>query len=295
MQYHAWRLATFVLGRLPLTLAYRFAAAAGWLAFALWPRGRRATIRNFRHVLPGAPEADVRRVARASLQNYCRYLVDFIRFQPGPDGGQRALGVEAGPALEALARVRSEGRGVIIAPMHFGNWDAGASAAAIAGHPLTVVVDTFADARLNALVVGARERLGLKVVAVEKAGPSLVRALRKAEVVALLIDKPTPGQGVTVSFFGAPVEVPRGPAHLALRTGAALVPCAAPRLQRGKFAFEVLADFSIDTTPTGDHEADVRRLTQALMSAHERYIRCYPDQWYMFREMWPRPGRGTTP
>jgi lauroyl/myristoyl acyltransferase len=165
----------------------------------------------------------------------------------------------------------------------------------VSGHRLTVVVDTFADARLNALVVGARERLGMKVVAVEKAGPSLIRALRRAEVVALLIDKPSPGRGVTVSFFGRPVEVPAGPAHLALRTGAALVPCAAPRLQRGRFAFQVLADLTIDTTPTGDQEADVRRLTQALMSAHERYIRCYPDQWYMFREMWPRTRQGTTP
>ena len=35
-------------------------------------------------------------------------------------------------------------------------------------------------------------------------------------------------------------------------------------------------------------DAVVRKLTQAIMDAHERFIRRFPDQWYMFREMWPR-------
>ncbi|MDZ4277876.1 MAG: hypothetical protein U1B78_01925, partial [Dehalococcoidia bacterium] len=39
--------------------------------------------------------------------------------------------------------------------------------------------------------------------------------------------------------------------------------------------------------PTGDEEHDVRELTRMIMSALERFVREYPEQWYIFRRMWP--------
>ena len=50
--------------------------------------------------------------------------------------------------------------------------------------------------------------------------------------------------------------------------------------------------------PTGDEAKDVQAVTQAIMDSHERFIREHPDQWYMFREMWPRvrnSGREASP
>src|SRR5437588_512854 len=34
-------------------------------------------------------------------------------------------------------------------------------------------------------------------------------------------------------------------------------------------------------------QADVQRLTQQTMDAMETFVREYPDQWFMFRPMWP--------
>jgi len=46
-------------------------------------------------------------------------------------------------------------------------------------------------------------------------------------------------------------------------------------------------------------EADVRHLTRRILEAHERFIRAHPDQWFMFRPMWPPSHRrrsvGTEP
>ncbi len=287
MQYYAWRFAHIVFPRLPLPWSYAGARLCGRGAFAFWARGRRATIWNFRHVLPGAPLEEVRRVARRSLENYCCYLVDFMRL-PSLSAETIMAACDTDDAVACLASACAGGRGAIVSPVHFGNWDAGACAVALRGNPMTVVAETFPDPRLNRMVVGARERHGLRVLPLEKGGLPIMRGLRRRETVALFIDRPKPGEGVTVSFFGHPVDVPAGPAHLALRTGAALIPCGAPRLQTGRFAFRVLADCGLTVAPTDDHDADVVQLTQLLMAAHERYIRCYPDQWYMFREMWPR-------
>jgi KDO2-lipid IV(A) lauroyltransferase len=103
----------------------------------------------------------------------------------------------------------------------------------------------------------------------------------------MLFDRPLERGGVQAEFFGAPVRVPDGPARLALGTGAALVPAAFPRLRGAGPAVTTLADFSIDTTPSGDESADVARLTREILAAHERFIEARPDQWYMFRRMWP--------
>ncbi len=286
VQYRLWQVLSAVVSRMPLWAAYGIATAVGFVAFYCWPAGRRAMTRNYRRVLTGASPRDVRRVARASLTNYFRYLADFMRF-PSQSPEALRLAVEGDEAFAALDSALARGKGAVVVCMHFGNWDLGAGAAAARGYALTAVAETFRHKRLDAMVVGSRQRLGMEIVKMERAAPSLIKTLRRNGVIALLIDRPVPGEGVKVRFFGEEVEVPSGPARLALRTGASVVPTAFVRLDPNRPEVRTLADFSIDYQPTGETETDVRNLTQAIMDVHEDYIRRYPDQWYMFREMWP--------
>jgi KDO2-lipid IV(A) lauroyltransferase len=153
------------------------------------------------------------------------------------------------------------------------------------------VAERFGDQRLDAIVQGARTRLGMQVIRLEQAGPSLVRVLRRNGLLALLIDRPVPGEGVKVEFFGKAVEVPAGPARLALATGAALVPVAFRRLDPEGKRIELVGDFSI--VPCDEAGPDcVRALTQQAMRAQERFIRERPEQWYMFRKLWRTGGMG---
>ena len=240
-------------------------------------------LRNYERVLPGAPAGERRRVARRSLANYGRYTMEFAGAGGLSPQERLAVGVET-PGFEGLDRALARGRGALVAPVHFGNWDLGAAIAAARGYALTVVGETFGNAQLDALIVAGREELGVRLVKMERAGPSLVRALRQNEMVAILIDRPLTEGGVRVRFFGEEVEVPAGPARLALRTGAAVGAVAFPR--RGPGRIDVLSNFDLGFTPSGDTARDVQALTQAIMHAHEDFIRQYPDQWYMFREFW---------
>jgi len=226
-----------------------------------------------------------------SLVNYCKYLVDFVRFPGQTPESLRAIADGEG-AFVQLERALADHGGAIVVCMHFGNWDLGAGATAARGYPVTVIAETFADARLDKMVVGAREKLGMRVVKLDSVSPSILRTLKRRGVLALLIDRPLPGKGVRVEFFGQTVEVPAGPARLALRSGAAVVPVGFPRRHPWRPGVEILADFSVVAVRTDDDEADVARLTQAIMTSHERFIRAYPEQWYMFREMWPSENNG---
>ncbi|MCK6565522.1 MAG: lysophospholipid acyltransferase family protein [Dehalococcoidia bacterium] len=287
MQYLSWRAVIALAGRLPLRVSYALATLAGMAGYYLWPRGRRAMLNNYRRVLPGATKSERGAVARRSLVNYCRYLVDFARF-PALSAERLLAAVGGEESFRALDAALAEGKGAVIVCMHFGNWDLGAGATAARGYSLAVVAETFADPRLDELVAGARRRLGMEVIKMERAGPSLVRALKRNGLLALLIDRPTPGEGVKVEFFGEVVEVPAGPARLALLTGAPVVVAAFPRVDAGRPEVVTLTEFIEPRTGAEGH--DVEGLTRTIMAAHERFIRAYPDQWYMFREMWPATG-----
>src|SRR4030065_497967 len=104
-------------------------------------------------------------------------------------------------------------RGGIFITLHFGNWDMGAAGLAAYGYPVNVIAETFPYPRMNALVQGSRRHLGMKVVPIQKVGPGIIRALRRGEILALLIDVPGPGGPVSVDFFGAPIDAPAGPAR----------------------------------------------------------------------------------
>ncbi len=267
----------------PLPLLCAIAGLVGSAMYYCWPQGRRTMLRNYARVLPEASVGERNRIARQSLANYLRYMVEFAASGNLSPEERLAVGVET-PAFDGVDRGMERGRGVLVAPMHFGNWDLAATNTAARGYTMTVVGESFGHPGLDELIVRGREALGVRLVKMEKVGPSLVRSLKRNEMVATLIDRPLHEGGVRVRFFGEEVEVPAGPARLALRTGAAIGAVAFPR--RGPGRIDILGNFDLDFEPSGDSDRDVQALTQAIMTAHEAYVRKYPEQWYMFREFW---------
>ena len=280
MGYWGFRLAAALARRAPLRASYVVASVGGLLVYYAWWGGRRRCIGNMRRVT-ARDEAAARRLARRSFVYYAMYLVDFLRFTSlTSDEVRRRVQFEQWDLLEA----QRAGHGIVFVTMHFGNWDIGAAALADHGMPVWVVADTFEEPRMNELVLDARRQLGMEIVPAERMGPGILRALRRNQVVAMLIDVPA-GAGVEAEFFGDTVAVADGPARIALRSGASVVAATLPRL--GRWSECVRADIEpVAFSPTGDQERDVRGLTQATVRALEAMIRRNPEQWYIFRHLW---------
>ena len=286
MVYWAFRIGAALARAVPVRVSYTVATFFGFLAFYAWAGGRRRCIRNMTHVA-GGDEARARRLARRSFANYAVYLVDFLRFTTvTAEEVHRRVVFDEWDRLEA----QRSGNGIVFVTMHFGNWDLGAAAVAEHGIPISVIADTFGDPKLNDLVLGARRHLGMEILAAEPMGPSILRALRRNDVVAMLIDVPQQGSGVEVDFFDGPIAVADGPARIALRTGASVVAVMLPRIDRGECVQGQIEP--VPFTPSGDQERDVRALTQATMRALEGMMRQHPDQWYIFRSLWVADRKG---
>lgn len=282
MLYRLFRIASALAQAAPLPVAYRVAEVCGAAVYYVWAGGRWRCIQNMRHVLgPNAPQHAVEHLARRSFENYAIYLVDFLRFTSvdAAEVSRRVL-FDGWDTLDATR----EDRGIVFVTMHYGNWDVGA--AAVAEHaPISVIADTFADARLNNLVLGSRRALGMEIIPAERMGPSILRALKHRNIVAMLIDVPPANEGVEVEFFGDTIAVHGGPARIALRANAAVVAAVVPREDEHSDRVQpVIAP--VPFTPSGNLERDVRDLTQSIMRALEPLVAKQPEQWYIFRSLW---------
>ena len=282
--YAAVRLSVLLARALPRPVCYALARAGGMLAYYAWRRGRRRSVAAMTRVASGDASA-ARRLARRSFANYGAYLVDFIRLL-----GARPEEVSARFDFDDWDRLAASraGNGAVLVTAHYGLWDVGAVGLAAGGIPVTTVADRFRNPRLDRLVLGSRERLGLTIVPAARPGPRVLRALRRNEITALHVDIPQAKAGTRVEFFGAPAAVADGFARLALRAGAPVICGMLPR--RDSWSDHTRARIApVDFEPTGDPDRDVGELTQATFRVLEAEIRADPAQWYIFRDLWPEP------
>ncbi|MBI4553118.1 MAG: lysophospholipid acyltransferase family protein, partial [Candidatus Latescibacteria bacterium] len=118
----------------------------------------------------------------------------------------------------------------------------------------------------------------------DRATPAVLRALRRGDVVGLLIDQDTRVQGTFVDFFGQPAYTPVGPAVIALRTDAPVVPMAIHRQPDDTHLITVLPP--IEPVRSGRWDEDMHEATRRYTGAIERLIRQAPTQWVWMHERW---------
>lgn len=272
--------------RLPLRLCYSIATILGDLAYIVWPGGRRNVLHNMRHVLgPQAEEKQIKHTARNSFRNYMKLLVDFGRITT-TDAATIDDRIK-GAGWENLDKALRHGKGVILVGSHLGSWEVAGMALASHGYPINAVSETVGNERINRLAIQFRAKWGIKLIPMEYALKRVYQALKRNEAVGLVTDRPLPpDEGVSVEFFGQRIAWPSGPATLALRTGAKMVTGYLVRNADDDYVGEIYPPLEFEAT--GDRDVDVQLITQRIASIQEDLIRRFPDQWYMFRRMWPR-------
>jgi lauroyl/myristoyl acyltransferase len=290
-----WLLAWKLVRRLPEPVAYALGRAGG-RAFYRLDAGRRAALRdNLRHVLGPVGPAELEAAVRRGFATYGRYWVEAFRLEDLPaEAIRRRLRLEGREHLDAAV---AAGRGVVFASPHLGNWDAGGAWLAASGYPATAVVERLRPAELYERFAAYRRALGLELLPLDDGSETMrgvLRALRAGRVVGLVCDRDLTGGGLPVRLFGAATVMPGGPASLALRTGAALLPCAVYHDRRPAHWRAVIRP-PLRQEPTGDARADVLALTQRLADEFERLIADAPDQWHVLSHHWREPGHVRVP
>jgi KDO2-lipid IV(A) lauroyltransferase len=284
--YWLFRLTIFLTRPLPLWLGYRVAAGVAEICYHFFGRQRRALNENLGWVLQSNDKREVDAVARRAFRNFGKFVIDFIHFPViTRDEVRRRLVFRQ---WDELDEVMASKRGMLIVTMHFGVFDLGAAALATYDYPVHAVGDNYGYAKMDAIIHDSRARLGMHVIPADRVGTGVFRSLKRGEILAQLIDVPPADQTILVDFLGAPAEVSSTPARIALRTGAWVVPAMVLRGPESDTLIRPILDTrTARYEPTGDEERDVYNLTRLIMQALEPHVRKHPEQWFIFRRMWP--------
>lgn len=252
---------------------------AGWIVarivapLAGWRRRIRS---NLALVCPDLPPAEVRRLVRAVPDNVGRTMIELYS---GEDFLARVRGLPiTGPGAEALARAHREGRPVILATGHFGNYDVARAALIARGYRVGALYRPMKNALFNAHYVAAMSAIGTPMFPRGKPGmAAMVRFLKSGGMLGLLMDQ-SMSHGAATTFFGHPALTATSAADLALRYDAEIIPVYGVRRDDG-IGFDIVAE-----TPIA--RSDPATTTQAINDSLERIVRAHMGQWFWIHRRW---------
>ena len=291
----AWR----VVGKVPDPVVrgvFRLVADVVWL---LRGAGVRQLEANLGRVRPQARPDEIRRLSLLGMRSYMRYYGEAFALV-GAKPEQIDARVRLVDPGEVVGTMR-EGRMIVLALGHLGNWDlAGAWATRNLGRTVTVAERLKPEALFQEFLQ-FRESLGLEIIPLTTgAGGGVFRELVRAArqpgggLIPLLADRDLTARGVEVDLFGERARVAAGPAALAVSTGAPL--CSASityerltgaRRRAAGTAWGVVIEFGRllsvpDDVPRSDR---VAVLTQAWVDDLGRGISRAPQDWHMLQKV----------
>jgi KDO2-lipid IV(A) lauroyltransferase len=261
------------------------------IADQVWRR-RGPSVRRLEANLARALDTDeehaIREASRAGMRSYLRYWCDAFR-QPDWDTERIVSRIR----VEGEANMRdplAAGRGVVAALPHMANWDHAGAWGCVTGAPVTTVAERLKPEKLYERFLAFREGLGMEILPLTGGQgdlfTTLASRLREPRLVPLLADRDLSRNGIDVALFGEATRMPAGPAALAVRTGAALLPVSL--WYEGDDPDHMLVvRFHEEIPPqTGLRGKDrIARMTQDLADELGKGIAAHPHDWHMMQPL----------
>ena len=271
----------------PLSFGYWLSVPISDLFYALWKSKRMKAERNHARILGRSPDDPlVQHMAHRTFRHFGRYIVELLSVQGWSlDSMRERIDIEGNEHFdEAVAH----GKGIIFAGAHMGSIEVASTLVLLKDFKITSVAERLPKMLMDWLLA-CRAQMGVELLPASGSGMALVRRLRRGEMVALVVDLGVSGgDGLKVRFFGHETVFPAGPARLARLSGAPVIFGWAARKPGGRYLAHVSAPILSDRDL--DPEEDARQVTERIVREFEQAVRRYPEQWYVFRDMWPDEG-----
>ncbi|GAW69051.1 lipid A biosynthesis acyltransferase [Geoanaerobacter pelophilus] len=279
---------SFAVALLPDRVALAAGRCIGRLFFRLVKGRRRVAIENiaaslpFLESQPGWRGGTAEQLARETFENLGCCVVEVCKLYRGK--GQGLIDSVEFRGLEHYEAALAKGKGIAFITAHCGNWELMALAFGVRHHEISVVARRQDNPHLNALIEKIRKAYGNGVIYKDGALRSMFAALKKQEIVGLLIDQAVhPDGGVLVDFLGRPAWTIRLPALIGRKSGAPMVPGFIHR-EGSKNIVTLYPEYQMSTLE--DPELAAAEDTRALTRFIEEYVIQHPTQWYWVHKRW---------
>jgi KDO2-lipid IV(A) lauroyltransferase len=279
----AWGLALFLaaLRGLGPDRAARVGAAL-FGAWGPWLRKARHVRANLGIAFPERSAREIEALERGVWGSFGAMLADYAHLDEicRRDGGRVEVVVKGN-----VRALQDEGRPVVLATAHVGNYQLATYAASRLGIPVTALYTPTSNPRVDRMITRLRRPIASRLVPRDGGVRALVRELSCGRSVGLVVDTRTDGSAM-IPFFGRPVPTTTLPARLALRFGCELVPIRVERMEGARFRVTVYAPLVADEAQ-GEKEQALA-MTRMLNARFEDWIRERPEEWQCLKRRWPK-------
>ncbi len=224
-------------------------------------------------------------LSKKVLQNFSKNWAELF-FCAGPlrKRSWERISVEG---IENLNNVLKAEKGVIAISAHIGNYALIGTILSNMGYNFSTVVRDL-KTRAGSIAYNKSRRLiklsSIPTLPERQFYKEALKTLRKNGILCLISDENKRHGGIFVDFFGRKASTAPGPAGLALRTGAKIVPVF--MIRNSNDSQKIVIGEEIKWEETGIPEQDAENITAAFTDIIEKYVREHTDQWLWTNFRW---------
>ena len=230
-------------------------------------------------------EVQVAEVVRKSLRNFFRDFVEIVIALTLPSAQLRVeIPIEGRENLDAAL---AKGSGVIALGAHLGNFFLVGTRLAIENYPSWVLINQPRNHQFAKFMDDYRLKVQQRTIHARprrEALRKLYEILRGNELAVVIADEYRRNNGIHLPFFGHTVIARRGPATLALRTGAAVVPVYL--IHDKSQCLKMIVEAELDLIRNDRDKAAIKENTLRMTQWLEKTVRIYPEQWNWMNIHW---------
>ena len=190
--------------------------------------------------------------------------------------------------LHYLLNAHKKGKGVIILSAHIGNFTQISIVLNSLGlNNNKTIMRSVKNPYIESYFSKLRGKLGIKWFNESKTKKSplqILRFLKKEKGLLVLLIDQRYQKGIKVKFFGLDKKTAVGPAVLALKTSAAVIPMFSTRTNNNNN--RLFIEKPVEIINTGNYENDIVLNTQHFTNILESYTAKFPKQWFALNRWW---------
>lgn len=256
----------------------------GSVAVLVVPRWRMQMAEaNIRECL-GVSDERAKQIAADSLHRFGRMVIEVMRF---PLLNKKTIHEQVQvEGLEYLEAAYAEGKGVIMATGHYGNWELLGATVALHGYPMLSITRKQNNSHMDKAINEFREMVGQQVTYNRgKHGLlAISRMLKEKNLLGVLFDQDTNDDGVELDLFGKRSVIPMGAAALSRIYGSPILPIFMHNNDDGTCCAKIYPP--LYTQKTGDKQRDFYQVTRKLVDILEMEIINHPEMWFWVHDRW---------
>ncbi|MEO0137547.1 MAG: lysophospholipid acyltransferase family protein [candidate division WOR-3 bacterium] len=259
---------------LPLSVADKIGRLLGGLSYFMLKKKRSYILKNLHYIVP--EKGYHHYLCRKTFEKFARCMVDFFRL--GFLTKEQVIEEVIASGLKNLDDALTFNRGCILLTLHIGNWDYAGSYLAARGYPMNALVEET-EPEMFRLYTRHREATGLKTYPLSRAQVAFLDTIKNNRILAVLADRDLTKQGMEFRFFSGKRKFPKNLAEIVVKRKIPVVFGYMVLTEEGRKRYYGIVE------PVQLFES-VDKFHRYMLSAFEKTIKKYPDQWFVFHPEW---------